>query len=129
MPVTDPLAESDSRPYWLTESSLEESLRPGECLVCSNLAHSERHSIHSFLWEGMMSSHARSAFLEGGGFCARHFWIAKRVEDECWPAGGIGLAILCENLIERAIGNLPHRGDLCRPEAKGPFQRLSLIHI
>lgn len=107
MPVSKAREDFDSRSYWFTESSLKESLRPGECLVCSNLERSERHSIYCFLWEGMMSPHARSAFLGGKGFCARHFWIAKRIEDESWPAGGIGVAILCENLIEHAIGSLP----------------------
>jgi hypothetical protein len=36
-----------------------------ECLVCSNLTHSERRAIRSFLWEGMMSSEVREQFLEG----------------------------------------------------------------
>jgi hypothetical protein len=95
-----------SRPRWFTEMSLTDSLRFGECLVCSNLAYAERRGIYSFLWEGMMSNHARTKFLEGGGFCPRHFWMAKRIEDEGWPAGGIGVALLCENLIEAAIRDL-----------------------
>lgn len=123
MPVTDSRAEFESRSHWFTESSLEESLRPGECLVCSNLDRSERHSIHSFLWEGMMSPHARTAFLAGRGFCARHFGIAKRIEDECWPAGGIGVAILCENLIDQAVEQLPAQEDLSRPDSHGLFRR------
>jgi len=123
VPITNPRAEIESRSHWFTESSLEESLRPGECLVCSNLDRSERHSIHSFLWEGMMSPHARTAFLTGRGFCARHFWIAKRIEDECWPAGGIGVAILCENLIDQAIENLPTQESLSQPDINGLFRR------
>jgi len=123
VPVTDLRAQFESRSHWFTESSLEESLRPGECLVCSNLDRSKRHSIHSFLWEGMMSPHARTAFLNGRGFCARHFWIAKRIEDECWPAGGIGVAILCENLIDQAVANLPTQESLSQPDSHGLFWR------
>jgi len=122
-------AEFENRSRWFTEKSLEESLRPGECLVCSNLVHSERHAIHSFLWEGMMSPEVRSAFLKGGGFCARHFWIAKRVEEDGWRSGGIGVAILCENLVERAIAGLPRDGELSRRETKTPSLRKRAIDV
>jgi hypothetical protein len=112
-----------ARPLWFTEMSLTDSFRPGECLVCSNLIDAERHAIHSFLWEGMMSSEVRGKFLQGGGFCTRHFWMAKRLEDDGWPAGGIGLAILCENLVEHVIADLPRVADLARPEPVIPFRR------
>jgi len=121
--IGDQQAEFESHSHWFTENSLEESLRPGECLVCSNLVQSERRGIHSFLWEGMMSPHVRSQFLRGGGFCPRHFWVAKRIEDDCWPAGGIGVAILCENLIEQAIAELPSETEFGRSEPIGLFQR------
>jgi len=91
----------EKRARWFTESSLRQSFRVGQCLVCSNLILSERHSIHSFLYEGMMSPDVRQDFLKGGGFCLRHFWEAKRIEERCWPAGGIGIALLCENLIRQ----------------------------
>jgi hypothetical protein len=122
-------AEFESRSHWFTEMSLGDSLRVGECLVCSNLIHSERRAIRSFLWEGMMSPEVREQFLEGRGFCARHFWIAKCTEEECWPAGGIGLAILCENLVARAITDLPREADLDRPEAVNPFRRKRDTHM
>ena len=38
--------------------------------------------------------------------------MAMEIEDECWPAGGSGMAILCEQLLERglaAIGRLGAR--------------------
>jgi hypothetical protein len=89
------------RPNWFIENSLRNSFRPGKCLICSNLIAAERRAIHSFLYEGMMAPQPRAHFLEGGGFCLRHFWIAKRIEEECWPAGGIGVAILCENLLQQ----------------------------
>jgi len=122
-------AEFESRPHWFTEMSLADSLRIGECLICSNLVHVERRSIHSFLWEGMMSPHVRGKFLEGRGFCARHFWIAKRIEEECWPAGGIGVAILCENLVAKAVSELPAETDLNRSEPPSPFRRKKDVHL
>jgi hypothetical protein len=115
-------AEVDSHSRWSSESSLEESLRLGECLICSNLIDSERDAIRSFLWDGMASPDVRGQFLKGGGFCPRHFWIAKRVENEGWPSGGISVAVLCQDLIERLIANLPHDADLTRREAMGPFR-------
>jgi Family of unknown function (DUF6062) len=121
--MASPQTQSESRPYWVTEMSLAESLRLGDCLVCSNLIHSERHAIFSFLWEGMMSPDAREKFLNGEGFCARHFWIAKRIEDDSWRAGGIGVAILCENLVARAVANLPRGADLSRREATNRLSR------
>ncbi len=98
--------------HWFTESSLGESFREGECLICSNLVHAERHAIFSFLWEATMSSMVRVQLVESGGFCARHFWLATRVEEACWPASGIGVAILCENLIGRVLGASPDAKDL-----------------
>jgi hypothetical protein len=95
---------------WFTQSSLRQSFRRGECLICSNVIASERRSIHSFLYEGMMSPGVRKHFLKGGGFCPRHFWIAKRIEEECWRAGGIGVAILCENLMGQIPSELPAPG-------------------
>jgi hypothetical protein len=125
----DRQAEFDSRQHWFTEMSLADSLRIGECLVCSNLIYAERRSIHSFLWEGMMSPVVRAKFLKGGGFCARHFWIAKRIEEECGPAGGIGVAILCENLVAKVVAELPAETDLRRTEPLGPFRRRKDIHL
>lgn len=122
MRTANPKAEFESHPHWFTESSLKESIRSGECLVCSNLVHSERRAIHSFLWEGMMSPRVRSEFLKGGGFCVRHFWMAKRIEDEGWRAGGIGVAILCENLVGQTASQLPSEADLGRRKAMGRFR-------
>lgn len=59
-----------------------------------------------------MAASAREQFLTAGGFCARHFWIAKQIEDDCWLAGGIGIAILCENLVKNALSRLPQDIDL-----------------
>lgn len=108
---------------WITRSSLRESFRAGECIVCSNQIASERHSIHSFLYEGMMSPEVRGDFLAGGGFCARHFWVAKRIEEECWHAGGIGLALLCEDLLKRVASAVP---PLTRGASASPFDRARL---
>lgn len=121
--------ELENLPHWFTEMSLADSLRLGECLVCSNLVHSERRSIRSFLWEGMMSSDVRTQFLEGGGFCSRHFWIAKDIERECWAAGGIGIAILCENLVARAMAELSREPFSVRAEALNPFHRRKDVHL
>jgi len=126
--IADPQAKFDSRSHWFTESSLAGSARLGECLVCSNLSEWERQAIHSFLWEGMMSPVVRREFLKGRGFCGRHFWIAKRIEDDGWRAGGIGLAILCENLVEHATAELPTEAELNRHELISPFRRKRDIH-
>jgi Family of unknown function (DUF6062) len=112
-----------NRSHWFTEMSLADSLRVGECLICSNLIYSERRAIHSFLWEGMMSSLAREEFLKGGGFCPRHFWIAKGIENEGSPASGIGVAILCENLVALAIAESPRDMTLEHREPVNPFRR------
>ena len=129
MHITSSQGEFESRSHWFTESSLAESLRFEECLICSNLVHSERQAIHSFLWEGMMSPRAREAFLKGGGFCPRHFWIAKRIEDDTWPSGGVGVAILCENLVASAIEELPPEANLKRAAPKGPFQHKTAVNV
>ena len=50
-----------------------------------------------------MSPTVRTDFLNGGGFCALHFAMAMDIEEECWQAGGIGMAILCEDVVHRAM--------------------------
>jgi len=119
----------ESHSHWFTESTLAESCRSGECLICSNLIHSERQAIHSFLWEGMMSPRARTDFLKGGGFCGRHFWIAKRIEEDEWPSGGIGVALLCENVVADTIENLPSSKELNRPRPMGPFREKPRVDV
>jgi len=122
-------AEFDSHSHWFTESSLAQSSRVGECLVCSNLTHCERQAILSFLGEGMMSPRSRSAFLKGNGFCARHFWMAKGIEENEWPARALGAAILCENLVTIAIEKLPSTKDLSRRPALGPFRHKPTVNV
>lgn len=129
MRTTSSQGECENHSQWFTESSLAESCRFGECLICSNLARSERQAIRSFLWEGMMSPQARAAFLEGGGFCARHFWMAKRIEEDEWPSGGVGVAILCESLVAHVIAKLPSEKDLSRRPPMGPFRQKPAISV
>jgi hypothetical protein len=83
--------------------ALEKALSSEGCLICAALVWFEWKSVHSFLYEGMMFPHVRRQFLDRGGFCAFHFEIAKQIERESWQAGGIGMAILCEDLIKRGM--------------------------
>ncbi len=92
--------DDDSR--WLSRDQLERCLQENGCLVCRALARFERKDIHSFLYEGMMFPAVRRQFIAPGGFCHRHFWTAMKIEDECWPAGGFGMAMLCEDLLRLA---------------------------
>lgn len=71
-------------------------------MICWDAVLSERRSIFTFLYEGMMSREVREDFLRGGGFCPIHFRLAEQIEKESWPAGGIGIAILCEQLVAQA---------------------------
>jgi Family of unknown function (DUF6062) len=90
--------QSDSKALWLTRETLSKALALDGCAICQAGHAAERKGIHSFLYEGMMFPVVRQKFLHGGGFCLRHFWMAKDIEDETWPTGGFGLAILCESL-------------------------------
>ena len=66
----------------------------------------ERKGIHSFLHEGMMFPSVREKFLDGGGFCLHHFWMAKAIEEYAWQTGGFGIAILCSDLASLAGSGL-----------------------
>jgi hypothetical protein len=95
-------AEPAARGLWFTREALLAAFRRGGCPVCQAVASSERQSIWSFLYEGMMSPLVRQDFLRGGGFCPRHFEMAKHIEAETWQTGGIGMAILCEQLLKQS---------------------------
>jgi hypothetical protein len=99
-------AEGEGAQWWYSRTELEKALKAGGCVVCVALALYERKNIHSFLYEGMMFPEVRDQFLDSAGFCARHFNIAKQVEEESWQAGGIGMAILCHELIRRELRDL-----------------------
>jgi hypothetical protein len=91
---------------WFTRDTLNKAFALGGCAICSAVHAAERKSIHSFLYEGMMFPSVRQDFLAGGGFCRRHFWMAKEIEDAAWQTGGFGLAILCEDLARSASSGL-----------------------
>ena len=91
---------------WFTRDTLGKAFALGGCAICNVVRAAERKSIHSFLYEGMMFPSVRQKFLAGGGFCLRHFWMAKEIEDEAWQTGGFGLAILCEDLARLASSGL-----------------------
>ena len=108
----DPMKQSpasDARrkrpPGWFSTTGLKEALARGGCVLCQVLRTSLRRYLFSFLYEGMMSGIVREKFLEGGGFCQQHFWQAKGIEEECW-AEGFGIAILCEDLLQRSLKDL-----------------------
>jgi len=92
-------------PSLFAKIDLQDGLSSGECPVCHASRKATRRYLHSFLYEGMMSSIARQDFLDGGGFCREYFWQAKGIEEECW-ADGLGAAILCENLLDVSLKHL-----------------------
>jgi hypothetical protein len=91
---------------WATQTALSKAFALGGCEICNAVRAAERKGIRSFLYEGMMFPFVRQKFLDGGGFCLRHFWMAKEIEDETWLTGGFGIAILCENLTHLADAGL-----------------------
>ena len=106
---------------WFTRDTLSKAFALGGCAICNAVLAAERKSIHSFLYEGMMFPSVRQKFLAGGGFCLRHFWMAKEIEDEAWQTGGFGLAILCDDLARTA------RSGLAAVKAVDPSSRPSLF--
>jgi hypothetical protein len=91
--------------HWFSTSALREALQGTGCPVCVAATFSERRGLRSFLYEGMMSASVRGDFLKSGGFCALHFAMGMEIETECWQAGGIGMAILCEDLVRHAMAD------------------------
>jgi len=117
------------RTLWFTRSTLSRAFVMGGCAICRAVNASERKGIHSFLYEGVMSPSVRKKFLDSGGFCLRHFWMAKEIEEVTWPRGGIVMAILCEDLTRLANAGLANvvavapnsRTTLLRRRAARPF--------
>jgi hypothetical protein len=98
-------ADRKRPPSVLAKIALDDGLARGFCPICYAARKSLRRYLHSFLYEGMMSPLARQEFLDSKGFCREHFWEAKAIEEECW-AEGIGVSILCENLLEISLQGL-----------------------
>lgn len=114
---------------WFTRDIFVRAFALGGCPICHAVHAAERKGIHSFLHEGMMFPSVRQNFLDGGGFCLRHFWMAKAIEDDTWQTGGFGIAILCEELarlasfgLDNTDGTEPNsRSGLLRRREKPPF--------
>lgn len=95
--------ESLSWPYLL---AFDKALGQPGCVVCNHLSRCERKAINGFLYQTMMDAGVQREFLEHGGFCQRHFALAIDIERECWPRGGIAMAVLREDLLDRALETL-----------------------
>lgn len=113
---------------WFTRNTFDKAFALGGCAICNAVHAAERKGIHSFLHEGMMFPSVRKKFLDGGGFCLHHFWLAKAIEEYAWQTGGFGIAILCDDLarlagsgLANANGTEPHpRSSLLRRREKTP---------
>jgi hypothetical protein len=82
-------------------AALEKAFKAGGCVLCQVLRHKEQRSLFSFLYEGMMTPGACQEFLDGGGFCARHFRLAVLVS-RSEHLGLLGMAMLCSRLVPAA---------------------------
>ena len=79
--------------------ALEDAFELGGCVVCQALRKVEQRSLFSFLYEGMMGADARQKFVEGGGFCPRHFRLAVSMGKGSGYVGTFSIAALCQPLI------------------------------
>jgi hypothetical protein len=113
---------------WASRTGLSKAFALGGCVICNAVHGAERKGIHSFLYEGMMFPLVRQKFLDGGGFCLRHFWMAKEIEDETWLTGGFGIAILCESLTRLADTGLPEAAALDR-NARPTLRKRREAHV
>lgn len=92
--------------YWPYLLAFDKALGQPGCVVCNHLSRCERKAINGFLYEAIMDSGVRQAFLERGGFCQRHFALAIDIEREYWPRGGVAMALLCKDLLGLALERL-----------------------
>jgi Family of unknown function (DUF6062)/HEAT repeats len=86
----------------LTWNAFEAAFEREGCPICDILRGWEERSLFSFLYEGMMNPEARQQFLDGGGFCARHFWAATHLGINFWSVGTLEVANLCAPLVASA---------------------------
>ena len=83
--------------------AFEKALKRRGCPVCQVLREWEQRSLFSFLYEGMMSPPFCQKFLDGGGFCARHFFMVTHLGTNFWSVGAFEVANLCVPLVAKAI--------------------------
>jgi hypothetical protein len=125
------VVEKKSEPVnalWATRTTLSKAFAQGGCVICNSVHAAERKGIHSFLYEGMMFPFVRQQFLDGGGFCLRHFWMAKEIEDKTWLTGGFGIAILCESLTHLADAGLVEAEALA-PNARPTLRKHLKVNV
>jgi Family of unknown function (DUF6062) len=115
-------------------SVFRDALGLGGCLLCRALLEAERRSLFTFLYEGMSAPHVREKFLNGGGFCPRHFWWVMHAGQNRWGVGRVEVADLCRQLVPQAAAeiaeageSLPRSGVLSFARAKKKKQRSSTL--
>ncbi len=91
--------------------AFEAAFRRGGCGVCQVLREWEQRSLFSFLYEGMMNPAVHQRFLDGGGFCARHFWLATHLGINFWSVGAFEVANLCVPLVTQAKTKITRAGE------------------
>jgi hypothetical protein len=92
----------------LTWNAFEAALEREGCPICHILGRWEERSLFTFLYEGMMNPHVRQKFLDGGGFCARHFWAVTHLGVNFWSVGTLEVADLCVPLVAKAEKGIEH---------------------
>jgi hypothetical protein len=83
-----------------------DGLERGGCLICRALGRIEEQSVFSFLYEGMSEPHALRRFVEGGGFCPRHFWWVMHMGLNRWGVGIVEVATLSREIVRAAMSGL-----------------------
>jgi hypothetical protein len=81
-------------------AAMEDAFEQAGCPVCSVLRRMEERSIFSFLYEGMMNSSERQRFVDGGGFCPKHFRVVAGLKAQS-EIGNFEIGALFQSLLLR----------------------------
>lgn len=94
---------------------VEACAQPG-CPVCRLLVAESRAHLRGLLYEQVTDVETRRGLRRSWGFCNWHTWMLPEVE----AASALGAAILCEDLVTRAVRRTEH---LPRGPRPGAFRR------
>lgn len=79
-------------------AAMEDAFEQAGCPVCCVLRRMEERSIFFFLYEGMTNSSERQRFVDGGGFCPKHFQVVARLKAQ-FEIGNFEIGALFQSLL------------------------------
>jgi|GEM_PF-412010 hypothetical protein len=86
--------------------TLVDAINKGGCPICKSIEESENRNIWILLYEHVNDPYVRERINRGNGFCSYHFQKIINIAQNDPLLGGLGPAIIVEDLLNKYVKNI-----------------------